>query len=491
MKARSGVGENELDEVRNSAVEEIESFSEERNIVEENKLNKGISESWNSAVEEIESFSEERNIVERDESASSPSLSASAGTDEEKEDPTEGVRNKMNGNQKPKVAVVILNWNGAPMLRQFLPSVCRCSLAEGVSVVVADNASTDESCQVVGDEFPQVRLIRLDRNYGFAEGYDRALAQVEAEYYVLLNSDVEVTEGWLQPMVCYLDAHPEVAACQPKLLSWKQRQMFEYAGAAGGFIDALGYPYCRGRIFGTVEEDHGQYDHALPVFWATGAALCVRAADFHAVGGLDAQFFAHMEEIDFCWRLHLAGRQVVCIPSAKVYHVGGATLRRENPRKTYLNFRNNLLMLYKNLPAGRLWTVLTLRFFLDYLAAFTYLIKGDLSNVKAVCQARLDFWRLSAYRRKARHDVWSRLVCGASTSSSSTADSASPASSSAVCGESAETSDRPSSSGEAVASAPKSKAVVPTAIPEIRPASILWAYHVLGKKKYSNLYKCK
>ena len=390
--------------------------------------------------------SEEQNKVERDESANSPFLSASDGTDEEKEGPAEDVWDEMNGNRKPKVAVVILNWNGAPMLRQFLPSVCRCSLAEGVTVVVADNASTDESCQVVSDEFPQVRLIRLDRNYGFAEGYDRALAQVKAEYYVLLNSDVEVTEGWLQPMICYLDAHPEVAACQPKLLSWKNRQSFEYAGAAGGFIDALGYPYCRGRIFGTVEEDLGQYDDALSVFWATGAALCVRAADFHAVGGLDAQFFAHMEEIDFCWRLHLAGRQVVCIPSAKVYHVGGATLRRENPRKTYLNFRNNLLMLYKNLPAGRLWTVLTLRFFLDYLAAFTYLIKGDLPGVKAICQARVDFWRMSAYRRKARHDVWSRTVCGASA---------------------------------------------PVSIPEIRPTSILWAYHVLGKKKYSNLYKYK
>ncbi len=384
---------------------------------------------------------EARAGVEHDESAISSSLSG--GTDEEKEVfVNDGVRNGMNRKHQTKVAVVILNWNGAQMLRQFLPSVCRCSSGEGVSVVVADNASTDESCEVVLNEFPQVRLIRLDRNYGFAEGYDRALAQVEAQYFVLLNSDVEVTERWLQPMVGYLDTHSQVAACQPKLLSWKERQRFEYAGAAGGFIDALGYPYCRGRIFGTVEADLGQYDDVTPVFWATGAALCVRAADFRGVGGLDAEFFAHMEEIDFCWRLHLAGRQVVCIPSSRVYHVGGATLKRENPRKTYLNFRNNLLMLYKNLPTGRLWTVLTLRFFLDYLAAFTCLLKGDLPNAKAVCQARVDFWRMRAYRRKARHEVWSRLTCG-------------------------------------------------TAIPEIRPASILWAYHVLGKKKFTNLCKHK
>lgn len=293
-----------------------------------------------------------------------------------------------------KTAVVILNWNGAEMLRKFLPSVVNASRGD-VEICVADNASTDESCRVVEDEFPAVRLIRLDCNYGFAEGYNKALEQVEAEYVVLLNSDVEVTEGWLTPLQDYMDAHPEAAACQPKIRSWRNKACFEYAGAAGGFIDRYGYPFCRGRIFDAVEEDRGQYDSVLPVFWATGAALFIRLKDYRDAGGLDGRFFAHMEEIDLCWRLRSRGRGIVCIPQSTVFHVGGATLSKENPRKTFLNFRNNLLMLYKNLPSRELNQVMRVRMCLDYVAAGVYLLKGNLKNFRAVIDARREFrkWR--------------------------------------------------------------------------------------------------
>lgn len=246
-----------------------------------------------------------------------------------------------------KVSVVILNWNGAEMLRRFLPSVLAGSAGEGIEVCVADNGSSDDSCRMLEQEFPAVRLIRLDRNYGFADGYNKAFEQVDAEYAVLLNSDVEVSPGWLTPMVEYMDLHPDVAACQPKLLDWKQKDRFEYAGAAGGFIDRYGYPFCRGRIFEVVEKDEGQYDAPISVFWATGAALFVRLDKYREVGGLDGRFFAHMEEIDLCWRLRSRGYKLFCLPESKVWHVGGATLKKENPRKTFLNFRNNLLMLYK------------------------------------------------------------------------------------------------------------------------------------------------
>ncbi|MBQ2293175.1 MAG: glycosyltransferase, partial [Bacteroidaceae bacterium] len=258
-----------------------------------------------------------------------------------------------------RIAVVILNFNGAEMLRAFLPSVVDYS--PEAEVIVADNCSTDASAQVMREEFPTVRYIQLEKNYGFADGYNRALAQVEAEYFLLLNSDVEVTQGWLAPMLEYMDSHPGVAACQPKLLSYKNKIEFEYAGACGGFIDKYGYPYCRGRIFDTVEEDKGQYDSVAELFWATGAALMIRAEDYRAAGGLDGTFFAHMEEIDLCWRLRSRGRGIVCIPQSCVYHVGGATLNKSNPRKTYLNFRNNLLMLYKNLPENELSHVMFVR----------------------------------------------------------------------------------------------------------------------------------
>lgn len=280
------------------------------------------------------------------------------------------------------------------MLRRFLPSVVTFSKGRDVEVCVADNASTDASCEVVRKEFPSVRLVCLDRNYGFAEGYNRALQEVDAEYAVLLNSDVEVTEGWLSPLVEFMDCYPQLAACQPKILSYRNRDMFEYAGAAGGFIDRYGYPFCRGRIFDKIEKDTGQYDTPVSVFWATGAALMVRLDIYKETGGLDSRFFAHMEEIDFCWRLRSRGYGLACVSESKVYHVGGATLKKENPRKTYLNFRNNLLMLYKNLPDSELHSVMRVRTLLDYVAAFAFLVKGDTADFKAVLQARRDFRRM-------------------------------------------------------------------------------------------------
>ncbi len=293
-----------------------------------------------------------------------------------------------------KVAVVILNWNGCEMLRRFLPSVIRFSEADSAVVYVADNGSTDDSVEMLRREFPSVKCILLDQNYGFADGYNMALKQIEAEYVVLLNSDVEVTEHWLVPLVNYMDTHSEVAACQPKIRSFQKRDAFEYAGAAGGFIDRYGYPFCRGRIMSVVETDCGQYDTALSVFWATGAALFIRLQDYQEVGGLDGRFFAHMEEIDLCWRLRARGKLLVCVPQSVVFHVGGATLKTESPRKTFLNFRNNLLMLYKNLPDNELASVMWMRLVLDYLAALSFLFKGQVSNAFAVVRARIAYHSL-------------------------------------------------------------------------------------------------
>lgn len=292
---------------------------------------------------------------------------------------------------KINVAVVILNWNGAEMLRKFLPSVLTYSQGEGVKVYVADNASTDDSCAVVEKEFPEACLMRLDQNYGYAGGYNKALKQIDAEYVVLLNNDVEVGKGWLEPMVKYMDEHPQVAACQPKILSWRVKANFEYAGAAGGFIDRYGYPFCRGRVLDEIEEDRGQYDYNIPIFWATGAALFVRRNVYWEVGGLDERFFAHMEEIDFCWRLRSRGYRIVCLPLCEVYHVGGATLKTSDPKKTYLNFRNNLLMLYKNLPAKELKRVMRVRLILDYLAAGFFALRGKVGEARAVLKARCDY----------------------------------------------------------------------------------------------------
>ena len=294
-----------------------------------------------------------------------------------------------------KVAIVILNWNGSKMLSTYLPSVLQYSQDEA-TVYVADNASTDDSQEMLKEMFPTVRLIALDKNWGFAEGYNQALRQIEAEYYLLLNSDIEVSPNWLTPMIELLDSHPDVAACQPKLLSIHDRQAFEYAGASGGFIDRLGYPFCRGRVFETVEKDEGQYDDLTDVHWATGAALMIRSKDYWAVDGLDGRFFAHNEEIDLCWRLRIRGRRIACVPKSYVYHVGGGTLPKGNPMKTFLNFRNNLTMLYKCLPEAELNAVMRWRWWLDYLAAWeTLILNRNLGDFKAIYRARRAFkrWR--------------------------------------------------------------------------------------------------
>jgi hypothetical protein len=292
-----------------------------------------------------------------------------------------------------KLAIVILNWNGEKMLRQYLPSVIQYSRDEA-TVYVADNASTDNSMELLRTHFPEVKLVILEKNWGFAEGYNKALKQIDAEYYLLLNSDIEVTHHWLTPMIEFLDSHDDVAACQPKLLSIFDKDSFEYAGASGGYLDRFGYPFCRGRIFETVEKDNGQYDYATDILWATGAALMIRATDYWEAGGLDGRFFAHNEEIDLCWRLRIMGRRIVCLPESYVYHVGGGTLPKGNPMKTFLNFRNNLTMLYKCLPDEELKYVMRWRWWLDYLAAWEMLIlKRNIGDFKAIYRARRAFKR--------------------------------------------------------------------------------------------------
>lgn len=311
-----------------------------------------------------------------------------------------------------RLAIVILNWNGAAMLHRYLPSVLQCSDEPGVQVIVADNASTDNSRELLAKEFPAVPVIRLDRNYGFAEGYNQALRQVEADAYLLLNSDVEIRQPhWLLPMLDYMDRHPDVAACQPKLLDLRRPGRFEYAGGAGGYIDRLGYPYCRGRVFSSIEADRGQYDTAVSLHWATGAALLVRRAAYWDAGGLDGRFFAHQEEIDLCWRLRARGFRIVCIPQSTAYHLGGASLAQGNPRKTFLNFRNNLLLLYKNLPNSRIDRLLTLRRCLDGLAALKFLLTFDFGNFKAVYRAHREFSRLRpSFAQSRRENLAARNV---------------------------------------------------------------------------------
>ncbi|MDR2627489.1 MAG: glycosyltransferase family 2 protein [Dysgonamonadaceae bacterium] len=295
-----------------------------------------------------------------------------------------------------RVAVVILNWNGKALLERFLPALLSGTDADLADCIVADNASTDGSLAFLQERYPHIPLIPLERNYGFAEGYNRAFAALKQdyEYVVLLNSDVEVTDNWLYPLVSYLDAHPEVVAAQPKILSFHRKQYFEYAGAAGGYLDAYAYPFCRGRILQTIEEDRHQYDDIRPVLWAGGACLFIRLQTYREAGGLDAGFFAHQEEIDLCWRLNAQGKQIVCIPQSVVYHVGGATLAMETPRKTFLNFRNNLLMIYKNTPEKRLRKVLFVRWFADRFAALTFLLKGYPANANAVFRAWNAFHKL-------------------------------------------------------------------------------------------------
>lgn len=300
-----------------------------------------------------------------------------------------------------KVAVVILNWNGKKFLEDFLPGVIEHSKNEA-EVYVADNASGDGSVEYLRKNFPAVKIICNETNGGYAKGYNDALRQIDARYYILLNSDIEVTPGWIKPMTDLMDADEKVAACQPKMLSWYERDKFEYAGAAGGYLDKYGYPFCRGRLFQSLEQDRGQYDDSLQVFWATGACLFVRSGIFWEMGGLDSRFFAHMEEIDFCWRAKIRGYQIKYCPGSVVYHVGGGTLPKRSWRKTYLNMRNNAIMLYKNLPDERIIPVFSTRLVLDGIAAVKFLFDGGIKDFFAVIRAHLSFYRLYPQLRKER-----------------------------------------------------------------------------------------
>lgn len=309
-----------------------------------------------------------------------------------------------------KVAVVILNYNGKRFLEQFLPNVLENTNAEMAEIVVADNASTDDSVAFMRECYPQIRLIVNGSNGGFATGYNQALRQIEAEYYVLLNSDVEVTPNWIEPVVSLMDSNPDIAACQPKILSYDDKTKFEYAGACGGFIDKYGYPFCRGRIFQHLETDSNQYNEPMEVFWATGACMFVRADLYLKHGGLDDSFFAHMEEIDFCWRMKNLGYKVFCCPQSRVYHIGGGTLPKNSPRKTYLNFRNNLSLLVKNLPDGKLLPVLAYRIVLDWVASCKFLAEGCVGDFLAVFRAHWDFYRRLPSLREKRHGLRRRKV---------------------------------------------------------------------------------
>lgn len=293
----------------------------------------------------------------------------------------------------PQIAVVILNWNGAKLLQQFLPSVILHSQSNSCEIIVADNGSTDNSLSLLKEQFPQVTILDLKENYGFARGYNEALKHMDADYYVILNSDVEVTEGWLEAPVRLMEADQTIAAIQPKILSYHQKTHFEYAGAAGGFIDRYGYPFCRGRIFDQVEEDKGQYDSQIDIFWATGACMFIRADLFHEAEGFDAQFWAHMEEIDLCWRLKNRGYRIVYTPESKVYHLGGGSLAYDNPRKLFLNFRNNLWLLYKNLPGNQLFSILFMRMILDGIAALKLIGELNFNGIKSVLKAHYHFYK--------------------------------------------------------------------------------------------------
>jgi GT2 family glycosyltransferase len=292
-----------------------------------------------------------------------------------------------------KTSVVILNWNGKHFLERFLPSVVEHSSLTDVEIIIADNASTDDSLAFLAAHYPNVKTIILDKNYGFAQGYNLALEQLDSEYYVLLNSDVEVTAHWIDPLITMMDADTQIAACMPKLRWYDNKQSFEYAGAAGGFIDKYGFPFCRGRIFATTELDNGQYDTISDIFWATGACLFVRADYYKLSGGLDADFFAHMEEIDLCWRLKGMGYRIVYNPQSVVYHVGGGTLPKENPFKTYLNFRNNLYLLCKNTIKGNLRMILFKRMLFDGIAAVKFLAGFEFGCFFAVLKAHMHFYK--------------------------------------------------------------------------------------------------
>ncbi|MDR0618961.1 MAG: glycosyltransferase family 2 protein [Bacteroidales bacterium] len=305
-----------------------------------------------------------------------------------------------------KIAVVILNWNGKHFLKKFLPALLEYTACEGTEIIIADNASSDNSVEFLQQNYPSLRVIQNSTNEGFAGGYNTALKQIDAEYYVLLNSDIEVTPNWVEPVIALMDSDKNIAAAQPKILSYYNRDEFEYAGAAGGFIDCLGYPFCRGRIFFNLERDKKQYDNVCEIFWATGAVLFVRADLYHSIGGLDVDFFAHQEEIDFCWRAKNKGYKIMYCPHSVIYHIGGGTLPKSSARKTYLNFRNNYALLYKNLLKNKFYKVIILRFPLDVLASLTFLIKGNFKEFLSVYKALGGFLKM----RKKNRQKWSELV---------------------------------------------------------------------------------
>jgi GT2 family glycosyltransferase len=304
-----------------------------------------------------------------------------------------------------KTAVVILNWNGLGYLKMFLGTVIKHSVDEETTVIIADNGSTDGSSEWVAQNFSTVQVISLDKNHGFAGGYNLALNQIDAKYYVLLNSDIEVTPGWLGPLVSFMDLNRDAASCQPKVLSYARKDHFEHAGAAGCFIDKYGYPFCRGRVITEVEKDNGQYDNACDVFWSSGACMIVRSEAWKKCGGFDADFFAHMEEIDLCWRFQKAGYRVCFIPNSIIYHIGGGTLSYSSPFKTYLNFRNSLFLLYKNLPDDKFFRIMFFRRILDGFAAIYFLMQGSFKSFKAVWKAHMDYYKVLGQLREKRKAV--------------------------------------------------------------------------------------
>ncbi len=320
--------------------------------------------------------------------------------------------------KQPKVSIIILNWNTKHFLEKFLPSVVQTNYPN-LEIIVADNGSRDGSAEFVRENFKNVKLVQFDKNYGFCGGYNRAFKFSNGDYIVLLNSDIEVTSGWLNPIIEFMELNPDVFACQPKILSYFERNKFEYAGACGGFIDRFGYPFCRGRIFDFCEEDKGQYDDIKQAFWATGACMVVRRNLLNEVDLLDEDFFAHMEEIDWCWRANLYGYKIFCIPQSVVYHVGGGTLSRTNPWKTFLNYRNSLIMLEKNLKFPDVLFIIAIRLVFDLISAFIYLLKGDFNNFFAVIKAHFVFltgqpkWickRFSVRRNVKRKKVNDKLI---------------------------------------------------------------------------------
>ncbi|MGE5423915.1 MAG: glycosyltransferase family 2 protein [Syntrophothermus sp.] len=302
------------------------------------------------------------------------------------------------------IAVVILNWNGRKFLQQFLPPLLLHTRDEA-EIIVADNASTDDSVTFLKENFPGVRILTHTRNDGFAGGYNVALRQIKADYYVLLNSDIEVTPDWIMPVIRLMETDPLIAACQPKIRSYCEKEKFEYAGAAGGMMDKYGYPFCRGRIFQEIEPDHGQYDNVTEIFWATGACMFVKADIYHKLGGLDEDFFAHMEEIDFCWRLQNSGYKIMYCPDSTVYHIGGGTLPKISWRKTYYNFRNNFFLLYKNLPDNLLFEVFAKRLILDGIAAMRFLFTAGFKDFFAVMKAHFSFYGSLGKMRKKRRTL--------------------------------------------------------------------------------------